>query len=199
MLYYSTVEPSTLELLKKLQSLPFLQNTRLVGGTALALQIGHRQSIDLDLFGEITVESDIIIEELNTIGTLKIIKDFKNIHIFLLNQIKLDIVNYRYPWLNDSVVADGICMASLEDICAMKLAAITGRGTKKDFIDIYFLSEYYNLGQMLSFYSQKYPDGSEFIVLKSLSYFEDANPDPEPYMLKKISWKKIKNAITSWL
>lgn len=81
MLYTATVESATLELLKKLQSLPSLQNTRLVGGTALALQIGHRKSVDIDLFGKITEDIDILLEELKSIGTLKILKESKNIHI----------------------------------------------------------------------------------------------------------------------
>lgn len=184
MLYYSTVESSTLELLKSLQELPSLKDTRLVGGTALSLQIGHRISIDLDFFGNIDTEPDLLIEELKTVGTPKTIKESRNIRIFSVNNI---------------VCIDGLRMASIEDICAMKLAAITGRGTKKDFIDIYYLSKQYTLEQMLSFYAHKYPDGSEFIVLKSLSYFDDAEEEPMPYMLENIDWNTIKVAIENLL
>ena len=199
MLYYSTIEPETLELLKKLQQLSSLQNTRLVGGTSLALQIGHRISIDIDLFGNITAEEDILIEELKTLGTLKIIKNSKNVRIYLLNNIKVDLVNYAYPWLENAVYEDDICMAGLKDIAAMKLAAVTGRGSKKDFIDICFLSREYTLKEMLSFYAEKYPEGSDFMVLKSLSYFEDAEQDPNPNMQQNLTWEQAKKQILSLL
>lgn len=99
MLHLSTVESTTLELLKKLQQLPVLCNTRLVGGTALALQLGHRKSVDLDFFGQINVDSQDLKEALRTLGTLTILNDSKNIHIYILNEVKIDIVNYTYPWL----------------------------------------------------------------------------------------------------
>ncbi|NDV83807.1 nucleotidyl transferase AbiEii/AbiGii toxin family protein [Bacteroides sp. 51] len=195
MLHYSTVDTATLELLRKLQKIPCLQHTRLVGGTALALQIGHRKSIDIDLFGGVTADPDTLVEELSTIGDLKILKNFSNIRIFLLDDVKVDIVNYRYPWLMNAIYDDDVTMASLEDICAMKLAAVTGRGTKKDFVDIYFLLQRYSLEQMLSYYLSKYADGSDFTVLKSLSYFDDAEIEPMPYMLENVSWEVIKKTI----
>ena len=79
----------------------------------------------------------------------------------------------------------------------MKLAAVTGRGTKKDFIDIYWLFNYFSLEEMLVFYQKKYPDGSEFLVLKSLTYFEDAEMEESPVLLKKTDWEKVKAKITS--
>lgn len=117
-----------------------------------------------------------------------------------LTGIKIDIVDYAYPWLNEAIrIIDGIQLAGLTDIAAMKLAAITGRGTKKDFIDLYFLSRRFSLSEMQSFYERKYPDGSMFMVLKSLSYFEDAEQDPSPYMLEAIDWEEIKYHILSLL
>lgn len=87
---------------------------------------------------------------------------------------------------------DGIRLAGIEDIAAMKLAAITGRGSRKDFIDLYFLLQKYNLKEMLGFYRNKYFDGSEYLVLKSLTYFTDAENDIEIEMIKDVSWIKIK-------
>ena len=133
MLHLSTVESTTLELLKKLQQLSVLCNTRLVGGTALALQLGHRKSVDLDFFGQINVDSQDLKEALRTLGTLTILNDSKNIHIYVLNEVKIDIVNYTYHWLDDVVYKDGIRLASPRDIAAMKITAIEGRGTKKRF------------------------------------------------------------------
>lgn len=186
MLYYETIEPQTLELLRKLQEIPSLRKTRLVGGTSLALQIGHRKSVDLDFFGEVDGDNDALVGDLRNLGNLMVLKDSSHIHIYLLNNIKIDIVDYAYPWLNEAIRIDGIQLAGLTDIAAMKLAAITGRGTKKDFIDLYFLSRRFSLSEMQSFYERKYPDGSMFMVLKSLSYFEDAEQDPSPYMLSLI-------------
>lgn len=199
MLYLSTVESTTLELLRKLQQLPVLCNTRLVGGTALALQLGHRKSIDLDFFGRIDADSQELQEALRTIGTLTILSDFKNIHIYVLNDVKIDIVNYTYPWLDDAVCKDGIRLASPKDIAAMKITAVEGRGTKKDFVDIYFLLKRYSLKKLLDFYSRKYPDSSSFMAMKSLAYFEDAEEEPMPYMFVDVSWDEIKQNILSHL
>lgn len=93
-------------------------------------------------------------EALRTLGTLTILNDSKNIHIYVLNEVKIDIVNYTYPWLDDVVYKDGIRLASPRDIAAMKITAIEGRGTKKDFVDIYFLLKKYSLKNLLDFYSQ---------------------------------------------
>ena len=199
MLHYATIDTKTLELLKKLQRVYDFTNLRLVGGTALALQIGHRKSIDLDLFGSLDADTLTISKRLNEIGELTILKRSENINIVLLDSIKVDIVNYDYKWLENTINEDGIVLASIKDIAAMKLAAITGRGTKKDFIDLFFLLKYYNLQEILNFYKQKYHDGSIFLVLKSLSYFEDAEDDETPNMLKPIIWKEVKAYITKSL
>lgn len=199
MLYLSTVESTTLELLKRLQQLPVLSNTRLVGGTALALQLGHRRSIDLDFFGQINVNSQELREALQTLGMLTVLSDSKNIHIYVLNGVKIDIVNYTYPWIDDVVCKDGIRLASPKDIAAMKITAIEGRGTKKDFVDIYFLLKTYSLNNILDFYAQKYSDSSSFMAMKSLAYFEDAEEDPMPYMFVDVSWDEIKRSILSHL
>lgn len=181
------------------EKLPAFSQLRLVGGTALALQIGHRKSIDIDLFGQIKADEYDVRNELQQLGEIKTLNRTKNISIYLINGIKTDIVNYSYPWLEEELIIDGLKLASIKDIAAMKLAAITGRGTKKDFIDLYFLLKKYSLTEMLGFYTQKYADGSTFMVLKSLSYFEDAEKDPMPFMLSKISWSKIKKFIIKQL
>ena len=100
MLHLETVEYSTLELLRKLQSLPILRDTRLVGGTALALQLGHRKSVDLDFFGTITCEAEELISAIKTVASLIVLKESPHIHIYLVDGIKVDIVNYRYQWLD---------------------------------------------------------------------------------------------------
>ncbi|NQW77559.1 MAG: nucleotidyl transferase AbiEii/AbiGii toxin family protein [Cytophagales bacterium] len=195
MLHYKTVDDFTLELLKKLQSLRIFNEMRLVGGTSLALQIGHRKSIDIDLFGILNVDFDVLTDELKTIGDVLVLGNSKNIHTYLIDEIKVDIVHFEYPWLRNRLEVDGICLAAIEDIAAMKLGAIIGRGSKKDFIDLYYILQQYDLSQLMSFYGQKYPDGSSFLVLKSLVYFEDAENEATPWMFEDLSWEEVKMTI----
>ncbi len=196
MLQYSVVETTTLELLKRLQSLPELSGMRLAGGTALALQIGHRKSIDLDFFGELKADYLSLSNSFHNLGSVQLLNRSANIFIFLLDDIKVDIENYPYEWLESPLIIDGLLLANQKDIAAMKMAAITGRGTKKDFYDIYFLLKQFSLKDMLSFYRKKYYDGSEFMVVKSLTYFTDAEQGEAPMMLLPVTWEEVKMSIT---
>ena len=195
MLQYQTISPATRDLLKELQALDFLKDCRLVGGTSLALQLGHRSSVDLDFFGTLPDSSEEFVGAMQTLHHITRIKESANIHIYLIDDVKVDVVNYKYHWLDDPLLEDGLILAGVRDIAAMKIAAIVGRGTKKDFIDLYFLLKKYSLRDMLGFYMEKYPDGSLFIALKSLCYFEDAESDPMPYMFEKVDWDSIKSCI----
>lgn len=195
MLQYKTIEPGTLHLLKSLQSLPLLQGLRLVGGTALALQLGHRKSVDLDLFGEISVDPVEFRGVLEEEHTITILKESRNINIYMVDGIKVDFVNYAYPWIDDPVAEEGITLAGIKDIAALKVAAVIGRGTKKDFVDINRLLQVLPLQELLNLYLQKYPDGSLFIAMKSLSYFADAENDPMPFMFEQTDWDAVKSSI----
>lgn len=195
MLHLETISSATLELLNKLMNFNEFDKLRLVGGTGLALQIGHRISIDLDLFGDIDFESINTTQLFNTFQQVVNLKKSKHINIFSINDIKVDFVNYSYPWLNPSVIIDKIRMGSVEDIAAMKLAAITGRGSMKDFIDLYFLLKRYTLTELIEFYKRKYFDGSVYLVLKSLTYFEDSETDMSPQMVSPIKWNDVKKSI----
>jgi hypothetical protein len=195
MLYTSAVDSGTLELLKKLMTLKAFENSRLVGGTALALQLGHRKSIDLDLFGSIDFEQFDIKNQFAFLHSVVPIRRTTNILVYILDDIKVDLVNYSYSWIDPALVENEIRLASLKDIAAMKLNAITGRGTKKDFVDLSFLLEHFNLQEMLNFFKAKYFDGTEFLVLKSLLYFDDAEKDKMPEMIIKRSWESVKSTI----
>jgi predicted nucleotidyltransferase component of viral defense system len=195
MLYYETIDAATLQLLKELQDVDVFQDLRLVGGTSLALQLGHRKSIDLGFFGKVDFEQIDVKEVFGKFETVTAIKKSKNINIFEINGVKVDFVNYNYPWLQDLLIEDDLRLAQKKDIAAMKIAAITGRGSKKDFVDLYYLLNEFSIEQILGFYKQKYLDASEFIALKSLSYFDDANEDLPLDMLKDISWENVKKRI----
>ena len=195
MLYYRTIDSKTLELLKEIQKIKIFENLLLVGDTSLALQMGHRLSVDLDLFGELNADRQEIITELSKLGELKTIHFTNNINIFTLNGVKIDIVNYVYPWLKKKLVIDDIKLANIIDISAMKIAAITGRGTMKDFIDLYYLLKQFSLKQILEFYEQKYSDASVFMAIKSLTYFVDVDEDIMPKMFEKVNWENVKTEI----
>src|SRR6056297_2024540 len=192
MLYYQSIDSTALELLKKIMTIPQFNELFLVGGTSLALQIGHRKSIDLDLFGKFNTDNREFAWILKKFDSVKLINETQNIKTYTIENIKVDFVNYPYSWIDKIISKDGIRLVGMRDIAAMKLSAITGRGTKKDFIDLYFLLRYFNLNQMLNFYTQKYPDGSKFLVLKSLTYFEDAEDELAPVMLESVDWEEVK-------
>lgn len=193
MLSFQTVEPHTLELLRRLMAMPLLSGTRLVGGTSLALQYGHRNSVDLDFFGSLDDDLLAFRDSLESIGHVNVIKESKSIRIYDIDGVKIDFVDYsRYSWITDAVEEDGLRLASPKDIAAMKVNAIEGRGTRKDFIDIYFLLQHYSLNEILGFYREKYPEHSSFRALMSLSYFEDAEKQIMPKMYATDSWDEMK-------
>jgi predicted nucleotidyltransferase component of viral defense system len=173
-----------------------LKELRLVGGTSLALQYGHRQSIDLDFFGKPRVSQEDILEMARRTGELKILNRTQSILQLVLNGVKVDVVDYScYDWMDSPVMEDGLVLASPKDIAALKVNAIEGRGTKKDFVDIYELLKHYSLSEILDFYSKKYPNYSIFRALLSLTYFEDAENQAMPVMMCPESWESIKNTI----
>lgn len=195
MLQTQTVVPDLLELLKKLMDEKIFSSFNLVGGTSLALQMGHRNSVDIDLFGNAEIEVDLFIDKLSTFGEVVVTQSTKNILITKIDDIKVDFVNYKYPLLTDILVKDNIRMLSFKDIAAMKLNAIAGRGSKKDFIDLYFLLKEFSLQEILSFYGRKYHDGSLFMVEKSLTYFDDADLQLQPIMYKDFDWEMCRKTI----
>lgn len=181
MLQTGTVEKSTFGLLKTLQSEPLLASTRLVGGTALSLQIGHRVSEDLDLFttepfDSLRVQSLLIdkhgfipsvIEE----GTL----------IGFVSGVKIDIIYHPFPWLDNDVIEDGIRIASIADIAAMKMHAIINSGKRpKDFVDLAFLSMHYSYNELKRLLLKRYPAYDPIMADKAVIYFGDIDEDLIP-------------------
>jgi len=175
---------------------PLFSKTRLVGGTALALQYGHRSSIDLDLFGTIEEDTQITTAVLEQIGQTIPERCTAKIKTYRVCGVKTDFVSYDcYPWIDDPIIEDGLRLASPKDIAALKVNAILGRGTRKDFVDMYFLIQHYGLPQIFAFYKEKYPNYSEYRALLSLTYFEDAEQNPMPRMFKDVSWEEMKRSI----
>ena len=195
MLHFKSVSAELLELLEFIMNQREFNEFNLVGGTSLALQMGHRISIDIDLFGASEIDEDLFLEVLKKFGTVQVIKKSKNILICSVNGIKVDFVNYQYRLLESTLLEENIRLVKKKDIAAMKVNAIAGRGSIKDFIDVYFLLNEFSINEMIGFYLQKYSDGSEFMVRKSLTYFDDADNEEAPIMFQTITWKEIKKTI----
>lgn len=195
MLHRETVEPHTLELLRLLNASKSLAQFRLVGGTALSLTYGHRISVDLDFFGLEKFGIDQFRLSAPNYADFQPTRIQGPIYQFMINRIKIDIVEYPYPWIDEPVVIEEIRMASDKDIAAMKINAITNRGSKKDFIDLYALLQKYSYKEIMSFYLSKYPDGNVMLAIRSLCYFEDADSQ-EVIILWDVSWEEIKDDLT---
>jgi hypothetical protein len=193
------ISPETFSLTQKLQSLPELNRFHLVGGTALALQLGHRNSLDIDLFSQSDFDYGTITDLLR--ATFSFDENYvrKNTIIGFIDKIKVDFITHRHPYVNPPITEEGITYLSKEDIAAMKLNAIVNSGQRlKDFIDIYFLLEYFSINDMLGFFEIKYPGTNSLVALKAVSYFEDIDEtvDP-PKLVKPLPLKKIKQRIST--
>ena len=178
MLQKETIKDNTLELLKKLQREETLSTTRLVGGTALALQIGHRISVDLDLFSKEPLD-------INAIEQILTHKFNFSAHFISkgsvrgeIDGIKIDILHHPYEWIDEPVCEEDIIMASLQDITAMKLNTIIHNGTRpKDFLDVAYLSQYFSYDNMRSLLVQKYPEYDPILLDRCINYFDDIETD----------------------
>jgi hypothetical protein len=178
MLQKETIKDNTLELLKKLRREETLSTTRLVGGTALALQIGHRISVDLDLFSKEPLD-------INAIEQILTHKFNFSAHFISkgsvrgeIDGIKIDILHHPYEWIDEPVCEEDIIMASLQDITAMKLNSIIHNGTRpKDFLDVAYLSQYFSYDDMRSLLVQKYPEYDPILLDRCINYFDDIETD----------------------
>lgn len=197
MLHKETIETSTLELLKSLQSEPLLAPFNLVGGTSLALRLGHRKSVDLDLFSKEDFDLQEVKELLVNKYNLKVGYEKGKTLKGFIGKVMVDLIRYDYPHIQPVETEEGIRMESLPDIVAMKLSSICDNGSRiKDFIDIAHLSNLYSFGEMLQFYTQKFPFSNPIVPTKSLVYFGDINFDESVIMMQRnFDWKVIVNRL----
>ncbi|NVM67596.1 putative nucleotidyltransferase component of viral defense system [Mucilaginibacter sp. SG538B] len=199
MLRKETVEPATLELLKKIVSFPGFEQFRLVGGTALSLLYGHRLSIDLDFFTDQPLDKEFIKETLNdNFNQVRSENDrFKSIYQCLIENIKVDFVSVKDPFTYPAQIIEGIPIADIRDLIALKLNAVKGRGVKKDFWDIAKLLEFYSFENLFQFYHDRYTYDDTFAVIRSVVYFADAENTITPESLDGMTWDKVKQTITN--
>jgi len=194
-LRYEAIQPETLDLLSALAPEPVLKDFALVGGTSLALQLGHRLSVDLDLFTSKDFSTEQVLEALEPHFDLVVTGRAEHSLNCRINGIKVDILRHRYDLLNDLVIEDEIKLWSIQDIAAAKISAITNRGSKKDFYDLVEILKQIPLDKVLNLFEQKYPSAERFMAMKSLSWFEDAEIEPDPIMLTELSWEEVKETI----
>ena len=197
MLHKETVETSTLELLKSLQSEPLLASFNLVGGTSLALRLGHRKSVDLDLFSKEDFDLREVKELLVNKYGLKVGYEKGKTLKGFIGKVMVDLIRYDYPHIQPVETEEGIRLVSLPDIIAMKLSSICDNGSRiKDFIDIAYLSNLYSFEEMLQFYTQKFPSSNPIVPTKSLVYFDDIGFDEDIVMMQgDLDWKVIANRL----
>lgn len=199
MLQRKTVELSTFTLLKELINLPFLKDFNLVGGTAQSLQLGHRISVDLDLFN---IEPFDILNLRNSMEAhfgkrINIISSEKNkLGIFcFIDDVKIDICMHLFPLLNKPIIIEGIRMWSLQDIAASKVYAISNRRKRKDFWDLDLLLDHFSFYDIAGFYEKRYRHQLAISIAKMLVYFDTADDSDNPDCLLNKNWEGVKKSI----
>ncbi|MBO9614820.1 MAG: nucleotidyl transferase AbiEii/AbiGii toxin family protein [Dyadobacter sp.] len=179
--------------MKQLLALPELASFSLVGGTNLALRLGHRISIDIDLFTANTFDMVEVKDAIARAFPEAIELSARNqTLLYQINGVKTDLIRHQYNDISVVDNVDGMRLASLPDVVAMKLGAVAGRGAKKDFWDIYALSSKFTIKEMMDYYVQKYPASDPGQIVRSLVYFNDADQQPDPVDLLAVSWAAVK-------
>lgn len=172
--------------------------TYLAGGTAIALQLGHRISYDLDFFSCEEFKTEKVLEELKRIEGFKLDRTDWGTILGNFPNCKFSLFYYQYPLIEETKDYLGIKIAGLKDLAASKIGAISSRGTKRDFVDIYYIlknAKVGNLQDFLVYYDSRFKNlaSQKIHILKSLQYFTDADQEEDPKMLvSDYSWEKVK-------
>ena len=203
MLYYNTVNDRLRDTLLTLMKADVFSSFRLVGGTALSLHLGHRESVDIDLFSDVPYGS-LDFESIDNYlkDTFSYIDHLSNIAPAMgksytigndkNNSVKLDVF-YADPFIQELIEEDEIRLASIEEIIAMKIDVIQRGGRKKDFWDLHELLDKYSISQMVALHEERYPfSHDEKTILMNLVNFENADNDFDPVCLKGKYWEFIK-------
>lgn len=197
--HWESLTPATQEAFRLLDQVELVRNFYLAGGTGLALHIGHRFSVDLDFFskGENVVGSAerAVFRSVLDDSTLEIVYDKDSTFVATWRGVGVSFFYLNlYPLVRPTLSIGNIDLASVEEIGAMKLAAIINRGTRKDMVDLYFILQQIPLDALFQVAALKYAKARSFPVnaTRALSYFDDAESTPMPQMLDKTPWPKMK-------
>ncbi len=190
--------------LKRLKILPLLKKFKkdfyLGGDTALALQLGHRDSVDFDFFSKKDIDTQELFEDLRLVfkehKILKTQQEYNTLTVLISDSIKLSFFTYKYKLINKTINEKNIRLASIEDIGCMKLSAITGRASNKDYIDIYYILQNVELKDLLKKASKKFPELDSNLILKSLIYFQDISMQPINFKNDNyVEFKEVKSLL----
>jgi hypothetical protein len=187
------IPAATESTLHVLSAAELLDRFYLAGGTGLALQFGHRLSLDLDFFASEHFDEDALLQLAQTLeGFALVAKAPYTLHA-TIQATKVSFLGYAYPMLYAGNEFMGVHIADPRDIACMKISAIASRGTRRDFVDLYFCAQQFGLDEILQMFGRKYSqvNFSRIHILKSLTYFGDAEKDPMPHMLVPIDWGEI--------
>ncbi|MEP6927509.1 MAG: nucleotidyl transferase AbiEii/AbiGii toxin family protein [Ginsengibacter sp.] len=210
MLYTKTIDEPLWKLLRTLSTLPELQNFYLVGGTALALQFGHRKSEDLDFFTNGSFDiADLKRILLDHYPHLELLRDSPHELSFVIaldrddrEQRKVDIYNWAVKFIRPAIIEDGIRLASPEDIAAFKLDSIGSRKEQKDYVDLSVLCDVFSFEEMMDFFSEKFPYKDKRTVLTEILNTEGIEKSDRPEMLIDLtlpqSLEKIKKSVRNY-
>jgi len=199
-MYKQAIDEHTERVFRTLALLDEAKKFYLAGGTALALQLGHRLSVDLDCFSQEDFSNNAIKRRLALAGNFSVSGEEEGTIHGVLDEVKVSFLYYPYKLLFPLLSHEGLALADARDIVAMKLDAVSSRGTKKDFFDMYALLQIYSLEELLSFFEKKYTNiqYNRLHILKSLVYFQDAQEDPDPMLLgemKNVSWEEVQEKL----
>ena len=197
MLQFDALRPDTLDVLKLVMAEPTLKDFTLAGGTALALLYGHRISEDIDLFDWEKFDVDYLLNDLSSKINIDIkLKTPIGAHIFI-NKVKTDLVYFPIRPIRKRIEIEGIRLLNDEDIAAMKLNAIANRGARKDFYDLYFLLQKFNINKLIELFKEKFKTQDVFGLTRSLTYFEEAETENDVILLreKSLTWQDVKQRI----
>lgn len=199
-IHFNVLAKETRKVFSDLSKLSFIKQFYLAGGTAAALYLAHRLSEDLDFFSTEQFDESLLLQKLSEDGKFALEQKAEQTVTGIFNDTKVTFLGYNYPLLEPLKNADGIFAADLLDIACMKLDAISSRGARRDFIDVYFIAkEFALLSEILKKFEEKYASVKYNMmhVRKSLLYFDDADRDPMPKMLKPVSWDAVKKFFQS--
>jgi len=171
----------------------------LAGGTGLALHLGHRRSRDLDFFSTPAFQEDALVAEMQHLRGFALTAKAPHTLHAVLQSARVSFLSYPYPVLFPFADFSGVRVADPRDIACMKISAIASRGTRRDFVDLHSVSKLYGLAELLELFRHKFAQASYSLVhvLKSLTYFDDADEDPLPDMLVPLDWDEVKRFFVS--
>jgi hypothetical protein len=197
MLHRETLSPVALDLLKVLCAHPAVNPFALAGGTSLALRFGHRLSLDLDFFTSEPFENEPLVVVLKREFAFDERRRGTTGITGFMSGVRVDFVKYAYPFIQPPDVIEDVRLASLPDVVAMKLSAVTNRGARKDFYDLHRLIIEFGLPHLIETYQTKFPETDAMMMLRSLGYFNDAEEDEDPVSLAGTTWTDVKQFISS--